>query len=182
MAYTVSQTQSQILTVLKAYLQALTGFANANVVQGQPNRVAQPKATDYIVFTPFGRLRLATNEVSYSSSTASLLDQKTQTQSTQLTVQVDIYGPQSADWAQVLSTEFRSFDAVDYFQAAGFDEAPLYTSEPRQLPFHDEAGQVQNRWSVDVVLQVNIGVTSPQDFADSLQAGIISVDVEWPPT
>lgn len=181
MAYIVSQTQSQVLTVLKAYLQALTGFPNTSVIQGQPNRVAQPKATDYIVFTLFGRQRLATNEVEYSSSTATLLDQKTQTQSTQLTVQVDIYGPQSADWAQVLTTEWRSFDATDYFQAAGFDEAPLYTSEPRQLPFHDESNQVQNHWSIDLYLQVNVGVTSSQQFADSLSAGIINVDAEWHP-
>lgn len=182
MAYTLSQTQSQILTVLANYLIALTGFDPNNVVQGQPNRVPAPAASDYIVFTPFGRQRLATNEVEYSSSTATLLDQKTQTQSTQLTVQVDIYGPASADWAQVLTTEWRSFDAVDYFAAAGFDKAPLYTSEPRQLPFHDESNQVQNRWSIDLYLQVNVGVTNPQQFADSLSAGIIEVDAEWPPT
>lgn len=181
MAYTVSQTQSQALTVLKAYLQALTSLPNASVVQGQPNRVAPPAAQDYIVFTPLMRNRLATNVIGYNSSNAGLLNQKTQTQYTQLTVQVDIYGPNSSEFAQILSTEFRSFDAVDYFNAAGLDKAPLYTSDPRDLPFVDEGDQVQMRWSVDCELQINVGVTSPQEFADSLAVGVISVDAEFPP-
>ena len=52
--------------------------------------------------------------------------------------------------------------------ASGFDIAPLFASEPRQVPFLNEAQQVETRWSVDLVMQVNPLVTVPQDFAQSL--------------
>lgn len=182
MAYTINITQSQLLTVLKAFLQSLTGFANTEVVQGQYNRVPSPKAANYIVFTPIGRYRQSTNTVSYNSSNNTVLNQQAQTQSTRLDVQVDCYGPSSPDMAQIIATEFRSTIATDYFNAAGFDRAPLYTSEPRQLPFHDEGNQVQIRWSLDLSLEYDPTVTSSQQFADSLSIGIKNVDVEYPAT
>lgn len=181
MAFVLGQTQSQALTVVANWLIAVTGFDPSVVVQGQPNRVAAPSAASYIVFTPITRLRLSTNEVAYSSNNSGSLNQHTLTQSTQFTVQVDVYGPQSADWAQVISTEFRSGDAVYFFFEAGLDRAPLYTSDPRQLPFADESDQIQMRWSVDLVMNIQPGVTSPQDFADSLSVGIYNVDVKFPP-
>ena len=181
MAYTIDIAQSQLLTVLKAFLQSLTGLGNTEVVQGQSNRVPAPKTANYIVFTPIGRYRQSTNQVKYSSSTNALLDQQGQKQSTRLDVQVDCYGPTSPEMAQIISTEFRSTVGTDYFNDAGFDRAPLYTSEPRQLPFHDEGNQVQIRWSLDLSLEYDPTVTSTQQFADSLAVGIISVDAEYPP-
>jgi hypothetical protein len=180
--YSLGQTQSQVLTVVKAWLQEVTALGNTAVVQGQPNRVAAPSATNYIVFTPIMRERLATNVVKYSSSNATLLDQHTSTQSTRFTVQVDVYGPASPDTIQILSTEFRSNDAVEYFAAAITDVTPLYTSEPRQIPFVDEGDQVQMRWSIDLACQIKPGVTTSQQFADSLEIGMIPVDVYFPPT
>lgn len=182
-APTLDLTQSQTLTVLKAYLQDLTGYPNSAVVQGQPNRIAAPSATNYIVFTPLMRNRLATNTVQYSSSNATVLNQHTNIQSAMLPVQVDCYGPTSADIAQILSTEFRSSDAIDYFALAGLQVTPLYTSDPRQVPFSDEGDQIQMRWSLDCHLQLKPGVTTVQPFADSLSISILeSVDVYSPPT
>lgn len=182
MAYTIDITQSQVLTVLKSFLQDLTGINPKYVVQGQSNRVAAPTATNYIVFTPINRTRQSTNVVKYSSSTNTLLDQQSQKMSTRLDIQVDCYGPTSPENAQIIATEFRSTVATDYFNAAGLDRAPLYASDPRQLPFHDEANQVQTRWSLDLALEYDPSVLSSQQFADSLAIGIKNVDVEFPPT
>jgi len=181
MAYTLDLTQSQTLTVLRSFLIALSGYDPKYVVQGQSNRVAAPTATNYIVFTPLTRTRLATNVVKYSS-TATLLNQHTLTQSAMLPVQVDCYGPQSSDLSQVISTEFRSSDAIDFFATAGLEVTPLYTSDPRQIPFSDEGDQIQMRWSLDCQLQIKPGVTSGQQFADSLAIGIQNIDVFYPPT
>lgn len=182
MAYVLDLSQTQTLTVLRAFLIALSGYDPKYVVQGQPNRVAAPTATSYIVFTPLMRNRLATNVVKFSSSNAAVLDQHTNVQSAMLPVQVDCYGPTSADLAQILSTEFRSQDAIDFFSAAGLEVTPLYTSDPRQIPFMDEGDQVQQRWSTDVNLQIKVGVTSAQQFADAISTGLINVDAEFPPT
>lgn len=181
-APTLDLTQSQTLTVLANYLISLSGYDPNNVVQGQPNRVPAPVATSYIVFTPLTINRLATNTVQYSSSNSTVLNQHSLNQSAMLPVQVDCYGPTSADLAVILSTEFRSQDAIDFFSDAGLQVTPLYTSDPRQIPFMDEGDQVQMRWSTDVNLQIKPNVTSTQSFADSIQFGLINVDASYPPT
>ena len=181
-APTIDLTQSQVMILVKSFLQDFTGIAPQYVIQGQGNRVAAPNASNYIVFTPLLRQRLATNVTSYNSSGGGLINQHTNVQSTQLPVQVDFYGPMSADLAQIVSTEFRDNDACDYFAASGLQVAPLFCTDPRQLPFSDEGDQVQMRWSTDLQIQIKPGVTLAQDFADSLNLNLIPVDVFFPPT
>jgi hypothetical protein len=98
-----------------------------------------------------------------------------------VTIQVDTFGPLSGDHAQIIQTLFRSDWGVDQFATSGFDVTPLYTSEPRQMKFNDESSQVQQRWSIDLQLQASPIVTVPQDFADQLAVGVISVDASYPP-
>lgn len=102
-------------------------------------------------------------------------------QPTKVTVQLDVHGPASADNAQIITTLLRDAYAVDQFAASGFDVTPLYASDPRQAPFENEQQQVENRWTIDAVLQVNPVVSVPQQYADALVVGIIDVDVEYPP-
>jgi|ERR1700759_40332 len=177
-------TQSQVLTLVKSFLQDFTGVDPQYVIQGQSNRVAAPNVPTYIVFTPINKIRLSTNTKEYNAVSGPLLNQQTTTQSVQMGVQVDFYGPTSGDLAQIISTEFRDSDAYDYFATtgAGIQVWPLYTSDPRQLPFSDEGDQIQMRWSLDLQLQIKAGVTLPQTFADSLEIGLIPVDVYYPPT
>ena len=107
---------------------------------------------------------------------------KTMLMPTQVTVQIDVHGPSSADNAQVIATAFRDDYAVQYFVDSGFDMAPLYAGEPHQAPFLNDQQQVEFRWVIDAVLQVNPVVTVPQQFADQLVVGLIDVDVKYPPT
>jgi hypothetical protein len=101
-------------------------------------------------------------------------------QPTQLTVQLDVYGPNSADNAQIITTLFRDGYAVDQFAASGFDVTPLYAGEAKQAPFINAEAAFEDRWTFSVVLQMNPAVTVPQQFAAQLEAGLIDVQAQYP--
>ncbi len=103
-------------------------------------------------------------------------------QPTQVSVQLDVHGPLSADNAQTITTLLRDDYAVQAFIASGFDIAPLYAGDPKQIPFLNGEQQTEYRWVVDAILQCNAKVTVPQQFADALTLGLIDVDVVYPPT
>ncbi len=87
---------------------------------------------------------------------------------TQLTVQVDVHGPNSADNAQLISTLMWSAYASDLFAAQNLGVAPLYADDPRQAPYVNAEKQVERVWTVDVKLQVNPIVYVPQQFFDTI--------------
>lgn len=102
-------------------------------------------------------------------------------QETQFTVQLDIHGPNSADNSQIITTLFRDGYAADMFSATGFDIAPLYANDPKQLPFLNGEQQIEQRWVVELVLQANPVVSVPQQFADAVSVPIHSVNSEFLP-
>lgn len=99
---------------------------------------------------------------------------KTSMQSTQVTVQLDVHGPASANNAQIISTLFRDEYASIQFSASGYDISPLYTSDPHQMLFMNGEQQMEERWILDVVLQVNPVIALPQQFAVALGPAIIN--------
>jgi hypothetical protein len=102
-------------------------------------------------------------------------------QPTQLTVQLDVHGPASGDNAQIIATLFRDPIACQAFRASGFPTQPLYASDPAQRPFQNAQDQIEYRWGVDAVIQVNPAVSTLQQFAASLAATLVSVDATYPP-
>lgn len=122
------------------------------------------------------------NNAQSISTTAIQAGVKTIEQFTQVTVQLDVHGPASADNSQIISTLFRDEYALRNFieqsgigqfqigitQVGGCDIAPLYTSDPRQVPFVNGEQQVEERWIVDSVMEVNSIVTVPQQFATAV--------------
>lgn len=105
-------------------------------------------------------------------------------QPVKVTIQLDIHGPNSADNTQIITTTWRDEYAVEQLALAnsGFDLAPLFHSEPKQIPFLNGEQQIEERWIIDLVLQANPIVTVPQQFASSLEVGLVDVDVVYPPT
>lgn len=89
-------------------------------------------------------------------------------QSTELTIQMDVHGPASADNAQILSTMLRDDYANLAFQRAGFPNVTtLYASDPRQVPFINAESQYEDRWIVEAHLHVYAIVSDiPQEFMD----------------
>lgn len=183
MTTSLSLTESNILTALRAFLlEVLPVTAPAiEVVRGQDNLVAPPAGADFLVMTPIMRERLATNTAHTSDGFPTGPQIRTDLQPVKVTVQLDVHGPNSADYTHIVTTLFRSDDGVDLIRAAGFDVAPLYHSDPRQMPFVNAEQQVEERWSIDLVLQANPIVTTSQDFAGTLKVGVIEVDATYPP-
>lgn len=102
-------------------------------------------------------------------------------QHTEMTVQVDAFGPASADNAQVIATLWRDEYACESLLLTDLPIQPLYCMDPRQLPFWGGENQTINRWSVDLTLQANITTTIPQSFAGAVTVGLLEIDATYPP-
>ena len=104
----------------------------------------------------------------------------------ELVVQLDFHGDgassQPADNAQLVSTLFHDPWATDQFSALRNDVVPLHADEPKQIPFYNGEELIEDRWIVEVHLQVNETVAVPQQFMDTAVVGVINVDAAYPPT
>lgn len=176
MAATISLTETQVFTVLRAFV--LAQIAAVEVLKGQNNRVSMPPKGNFIIMTPMMRERLATNVTAYSDLKNN--GTRADTQPTRYTVQFDVYGPAATDNAQKLQTLFRSDVACQAFTASGLAMQALYTTDPRQMPFVNGEQQYEDRWTLDIALQINPTVTTPQEFADELAVTLVSVAAEYP--
>jgi hypothetical protein len=103
------------------------------------------------------------------------------------TFQLDFHGDPandiSGDMATTVSTLFRDDFATNQFanQSPSYGVAPLYADDPRQIPFHNDQSQVENRWVLECCLQVNAVVTVPRQFADEVEVKRVAVDAFYPP-
>ena len=102
-------------------------------------------------------------------------------QPTEFTVQLDVHGDAGADYSQIITTMFRDEFAFDFFVSLNENVTPLYASDPLQLPFSNAEQQVENRWVIEAMIQVNATVSAPQQFASTVNVGLINVDVVYPP-
>lgn len=169
MAIQVSLTEDDIMTGLRAFLLEVLPDG-IEVVQGQDNRVAMPAGADFVVMTPARREQL--------SQTAHLYDPdagtKEVSRSTSMHFQLDVYGPNGSDNTQVITTLFRDEYGFDYFAPCGL--APLYCDDGQQMPLVTGEEQWIQRWMTRGVLQTNLAVTVPQEFADEIEFELIEVD------
>lgn len=117
---------------------------------------------------------LTVAEEQMAAGTAQLL------QPTEVTFQVDVYGLNSADNAQIISTTFRDEYAVNTFRALNPLITPLYADDPRQMAFISDQAQFEDRWIIEAKVQVNAVVVVPQQFADDLHVTTIVVEVAYP--
>ena len=132
-------TQNNIYKYLKAFIES---FATDYIVmQGQQNRVPPPKKK-FVVMQEIGRSRLATNLRNYYAEGDNELQQNIT--STEISIQIDIYGPDSADIAQQFEILFRDYIATDFFPK---NIAPLYCENFRQIALQDTEKQYNQRWT-----------------------------------
>ena len=242
---TVAPTQSQIQTALRAFLLNVLP-PNVECIEGQDNRVPEPKCVDFVVMTPIRRTRLSTNfdrqaDTLFTGSIAGTtltvsavtfgaiavndpvygVDVATGTtvtalgsgtggtgtytvsasqtigsqqmaagtiqvlQPTDAVFQLDFHSANvgdSSDMAQTVATLFRDPYATEFFSALSppIDVAPLYADDPRQVPFFNAEQQYETRWIVDVHLEANQVVAVGQQYADSVDIAVVSVDATYP--
>ena len=164
---TATITGDDVLNALGAWLVSVLDPAVA-VLETQVNRVAPPNVADYVYMTHAGRIRLATNVDTYDGAAAKLV-----AASTQFRIQIDAYGPNSADNAQIVTTLFRDEAATSAFPPT---VQPMWADDPVQAPFLDEAQQYEDRWTTFANLAASPVVSTPQDFADRISTSTYSAD------
>ena len=86
----------------------------------------------------------------------------------ELMVQLDVHGPTSADNVARITTLWRDPFSVQSAANLGGFIHPLYHDDPRQMPFENAENQIEERWSLDLHMQVNPIVTVPAQFAAAL--------------
>lgn len=98
-------------------------------------------------------------------------------------VQLDVHGPNSADFAQMISTLIRDQYATRVFgDFALATITPLYADDPKQVPYQNAEQEIETRYVLEVHLQANQTSTAPQEFADTLHANLIEIDAAYPAT
>lgn len=130
-----------------------------------------------------GRGGLGTYVVSVSQNLSSEVlaaGYQTLEQSVEVVMQWDVHGDNSWDNTVLISTTFKDEVGCDLLAAGGFEIAPLYLDDPRQVPFPNAEQQIEMRWVITAHLQANQTVTIPQQFADQLVVTPISVDATYP--
>lgn len=112
---------------------------------------------------------------------------RTVEQGAQIAVQMDFHSDPKADvsgdMAVTASTLLRDAYAVEHFanQVPAYGVVPLYASDPAQRPFTNDQQQVENRWVVEALLQANVVLSVPQQFADSVDLALLDVEAVFPP-
>ncbi len=103
-------------------------------------------------------------------------------QNMQVTMQIDVHGLSSSDNAQIISTCFNDKFAVEFFAALvpSVPITPLFSVDPRQIPFINAEKQYEDRWIVDVNLQANQSALVPQQFADVVDVDVVNVEATYP--
>jgi hypothetical protein len=89
----------------------------------------------------------------------------------------------AGDMAVTVSTLLRDEYGANQFanQSPHYDVTPLYADDARQLPFINDQQQYEWRWVVEALLQANVVVSVPMQFADVVGIEVISVEAEYAP-
>ena len=101
-------------------------------------------------------------------------------QKAECVIQCDVHGPNSMNNAQIISTAFRDDYAVQFFAALDSTISPLYTDAPLQIPFINAENAFENRWVIELHLQIDQTVVVPMQFFDAAVVGLIEVDARYP--
>lgn len=171
---TTSITVSQVMTVLGNFIVSLMGLAPTQVIRGYPNRTPQPPTAPpagypigYVVMTEMNKKRLRTNIDNFSATeeSAPAPGPVTSEIGQKLDVQIDVYGPNSFEWSDILTTLLR--DNIGCLALAPVCQ-PLYADDPIRGPLDNAELQYEDRWIVTASLQYNQVVTTAQTYAVTL--------------
>jgi hypothetical protein len=125
--------------------------------------------------------RYATTPMAAISSATIYLGINAKLQKTEVTVQVDVHGPASAENAQRISTLMRDGYGVEQFNLTGYPIAPLHADDPIEIPWSNDQQQIEERWVVQLCLQADISIAIRQQFMQTASARGISVEANAVP-
>ena len=101
-----------------------------------------------------------------------------------LTIQIDVHGPNSGDNSQIVTTIMRDDYAALWLKRSEWagQVAPLFCENPRQIPFVNGENQYEDRWVVETSVQVNAVVQDiPQQFFDAVTISLVAADAKYVP-
>jgi hypothetical protein len=127
---------------------------------------------------------IGTYTVSQSQTVSSEImacSSKDMLQPTKITVQIDVHGPNAGDNAQIITTVFRDEYAVESFASSGYDVAPLYCDDAKQVPYINGENQFEGRWSIDAVMHCNPVIVTPQQFFTAAKIALEPIDQFFKP-
>ncbi len=168
MSAVLSLNDDDVLTALRTFILSLI---SCEVIQALDNGVPTPK-DPYIAMQSLGKNRLSTNTHDYADPSPSTGTDGVM-QAIQFCIQIDCYGPQSGDWAALITTMFRDPYGFD---AMGPNVAPLYADEAKQMPVVDGEENFEQRYMITAYLQYNPVVTVPVQFFTVVDINLIDVD------
>lgn len=174
MSATIGTTEDQTLLTLGNWIENVLG-PEVEVTQSQLNRVPTP-AGAFVTMTPLTRSRLSTNTIRYQDDAK--FQKKFVKSHREYIVQIDVYGENASDQSEMIATLFADDSASEWFKESGDPSKPLFADDPRQAVFMNEAAQYENRWTLDLHLQVNFEVGVPQQFAAELQVNLVEADTD----
>lgn len=174
MAATVTPIDDTLFKALGDFIESIIACPT---IQGLVNRTAMPIG-GFIAMTSLRQHRLSTNTKAYSDSFVAGIPTGTKaiTQATEWVVQIDCYGSQSMQWANILTTLFR-----DEFSCTALKPylQPLEADDPVPMPLVNGEQQYEQRWVVTAKFQYNPTTIITQQFFDqAVVEGIHSVDAE----
>lgn len=176
----LAPTEDQTFDAVWAWVASLFDVSIApQIFKGYQNLTATPYGT-YVVISPSVKERLNQGARTYAYTSPAALGTVTQERSTKYSWQVDVYGPQATDWADVISIAWRTNTAADVLTGGAI--VPLYADEPQQLNIVNGEDQYEARFMLKLYGQVNQTVTLAQQFATDAKPVVVPpVDVV-PPT
>lgn len=180
MSVTLSPTEVDVFTALRTVLIGILP-SGIEVVRAEDNRVPEPKGSNFVVMSSTSRKRLATNIDTYADGYPQTPGARSILAKKQFVFQLDAHGPLSGDMAEIITAVFRDESGCAAFNGVNPAIQPLYCGDARQSPYQNPEDQYEFRYSIDVSLQVNTTISVGQDFASTVQVGLINVDVAYPP-
>jgi len=180
MPLTVTPNEETVITALRAFLADVVP-ADFEIVQAQGNKVPEPRSPNFILTTMLRRSRLATNVSVDGGLVDDFPTESLVFQPTQFDYQIDVHGDLGGDAAQIITTTMRDPYATTFFELNSPEVSPLYANDPRQMPFTNGEQQYENRWVVEISLQVDPSISYPQQYANTLTIVPVSVEADFPP-
>jgi hypothetical protein len=146
------------------------GLYGPGVVRGSVITAAGPDAHTYTVAPP---------QTAPAGSTL-YVGRHLMSQPIDYVFQADVFGPASSRNVEAIATIWRDdagCQAVQVAAAAFGEMQPLFADDPHMAAFQSAESAWEDRWIVDLHLQINTVVTVGQQFADTLAITMLPVDL-----
>jgi hypothetical protein len=176
MTLTVSPKLDDVYAAMVSFIMGIIPLDAAHVLKGNQNRVASPTGP-FAILNIITQKRIRTNVDTWDTT---IPDPSgiVREQGIWLEMQVDLYGPDSGDWAAIFSTMFRD----DYgCQALAPNCQPLYADDPTRAPLVTGEQQYLDRWIVRAQIQYVPVVTTVDQFADAITIDVIDAVTHYGP-